>query len=858
MKGPLSMIFNNDRWRLTPAKGAKEFQTKSLYSNQTFFSHSLNVAITAAVLFCEDNSSLVRTENQALPGSQYCLEDVVRVLLGAAAFHDFNKLVGDEYPGVLESRNDILTSLLNEYLRNKELLSDIKYLILTTEGGTSGHAVNLKTELPGHVLAKLQTYIEAGDRLSGYHGYANAKSYSDQLSVLKNNSTALGKIKLITFVPRLQLLIVWKLRQAIMQYLPTQHNKILHEGSDFISYIGEDLTEEDYKKLDEKLQLMVGDDPSNSMEIINQYPPTHNSIKWAWAERVEPSYENMLEFIYRWGGRLILWEGSWFTENAGLLVSSKVPFKIIDGRPRIDSPDDLKGTIEATRNPIVSTVACSLAIDRGLSPGKEAEIFIKDLNWPLDKLVGIPRKTAIALAWSAWVLSDSLKTSERIDEIINELSAELKDNIKRQENPLIGFTSATILSDSGMIRTDKTVEKKLICYQCQGEGKYPLEATRVHGYGAQNSTGLKLTKLSDNAKGSLCPWCVAENQLRNREFEKEKGSLAVHVHMADLMPDVAREDIEHLMPKATEEGQIGVNEIMGEIRFFPRGRFVKLDGHMTIILEVPRSEKVEEGRFLRDLYNVVYQTGMKIHATSFMSNALPPIPMLSWDNAPAWAKNLNLDRANIDDVLRKRNILESLFKMGQAQGGSDGFGNFVISFNRHPQHLYFVANRCYYDQGTKGLGVYLESEEGRKRISLLEEEYMNAEQTNMMQKLGILGVEIAPSPKWSANDHRWVMQEAIKALESSRSLPHDERAHFVAAQIAAYAQRFQIHSSTTAIDEKASEFTMLLMDYLNKYHKGEVPTGIMRSYLINHYSYEYRRNYRMVRPKEDGKGEVEQ
>jgi len=350
---------------------------------------------------------------------------------------------------------------------------------------------------------------------------------------------------------------------------------------------------------------------------------------------------------------------------------------------------------------------------------------------------------------------------------------------------------------------------------------------------------------------------VAENQLRNKEFEKEKGSIAIHIHVADLVPDVGREDIEHLMPKADDDVMMGVDDKNGEIRFFPRGRFIKLDGHMTIISEAPRSDKTEEGRFLRNLYNVVYQTGMKVHATSFMSNALPPIPMLSWDNAPAWAKNLDLDRANIDDVARKKSIVESLFKMGQVQGGGDGFGNFVISFNRSPQHLYFAVNRCFYDSRTKSLGINLESKEGRKTINLLEEEYMDKEQIDMMQRLGILGVEIAPSPNWSANDHRWVMQEAMRALETSRSLPRNERISFVAAQIAACAQRFQKYSSTTVIDEKANEFTKLLLDYLDRYHKGEVPAGIMRAYMVNHYAYEYRRNYRTVRPKDEEKSEVE-
>jgi len=59
------------------------------------------------------------------------------------------------------------------------------------------------------------------------------------------------------------------------------------------------------------------------------------------------------------------------------------------------------------------------------------------------------------------------------------------------------------------------------------------------------------------------------------------------------------------------------------------------------------------------------------------------------------------------------------------------------------------------------------------------------------------------------------------------------------------------------IDEKANEFTKLLLDYLDRYHKGEVPAGIMRAYMVNHYAYEYRRNYRTVRPKDEVKSEVE-
>ncbi len=253
---------------------------------------------------------------------------------------------------------------------------------------------------------------------------------------------------------------------------------------------------------------------------------------------------------------------------------------------------------------------------------------------------------------------------------------------------------------------------------------------------------------------------------------------------------------------------------------------------------------MREGLFLRNLYNLALHWGLKVHASSLISNPTPPQPILYWENAPPWARELGLADARPDDVQRKGAVLEALFKLSHEQQESgDGFGNFIMGIIRDPLHLYFAVERARREHRLSG--------KIEPAIKLIEEEYMNKEQKASMVELAKIGIEIAPSPKWSANDHRWVMQEALRALEQARAQKLEEPEGFVSAQLAAYASRFTKMVSINKIDPLCARFSMLLVNYLNTYYDGVIPSGITRSYLINHYAYEYRNNYRAVRPKEE-------
>ena len=85
--GPLARIFSNEKLRLAPAKGSSRFRKDfSKYANiydQTYFAHSLNVSITAGILF---EAAVYKLSNE------HPTEREIRIVLAAGSIHDFNKL----------------------------------------------------------------------------------------------------------------------------------------------------------------------------------------------------------------------------------------------------------------------------------------------------------------------------------------------------------------------------------------------------------------------------------------------------------------------------------------------------------------------------------------------------------------------------------------------------------------------------------------------------------------------------------------------------------------------------------------------------------------------------------------------
>lgn len=847
LDGPLTRIFNDEGIRLTPAKGGALIDVKDslAYSNQTYFSHVLNVTITAAILFEEDNLDQIKAEEEKGLESSVQIKEAVRSMLLAGVLHDFDKIVKKNYPDALLENKEILNKLTGNYLGRQELIEDVKFLICATEGSDSGFSNNYAITLPGYLLMKLQTYLEAGDRLAGYHGISNTHSYSIQLDKIKKNISVLQKVKIITIAPRVQSLLTGTLRQKLMGILDprtNQKSRVVHEGTDFISYIGEELTNDDFEKLDELLYEATA---LTLDEAFEQSTPSHNSIKWNWVENSRPTPDTIKEFVYKWKGRLVIWQIEWFVAHADLFSQIGIPFKIIDGKPRLDVPDNLNEAPDAIWIPSMSVICASLALDLDCDLPEKVNEYIDNMHWPINGLNTTILRTIRALGWGAYIVHQE-NGKDLIEDLVGKISSLASEKYPEKANPLTGFSKGTIVRGSfSVIKIDDASEKKTACYQCQAPGTYLLEASRVQGYGAQNSTGIKLTKNSDIGKGKLCDWCVAENRLRIRYFSSKDSGIALHVHMADYTPDIPKSIFE-LFPVMED---MPIDAQKGTVSFLQKGRGIRMDGHMTSIVQLPGGSsmplKVREGMFLRSLYNIVHQTGMKVHASSLVSNPQIPLPILFWENAPSWVKNLGLDEARIDEIPGKRKILHSLFLLGRCQGGSDGFGNFVISFIRYPQHLYFAFNRAYYNE------KMFKSEKMREQLAVLETEFMDDEKKNRMEDLGAIGVSIAPSKQWSANEHRWVMQEALRAYDLSQNRPRLEKADFITAQISAYAQRFNANSNTAVIDQKSREFVDRLLEYLDLYHSGEVPTGVMRSYLINHYAYEYRKMYRIVRPKKE-------
>ncbi len=849
--GPLERIFDDEALRLAPAKGKTGWEG---YSTQTYYMHVLSVAVTAANLFEADLLLSGIKEEDSISETTVSKETLFRVLCAAAVLHDINKIVDMPLQDAVRS-DGLIRKILGDYLLDDTFVQDVKFLVLSTEGGDSGFAIAYKPSLPGPVISKLQTYLEVGDRLSGYQGFANGAAYSRQLSNLRSTSGILSEIHVLTFVPRVQSLLTGTLRRLVLKHLAFSDRRVLHEGTDFISYIGAPLEETDFQTLDDKLIEKARPSMEEAME---QCVPTHNRVPWTWAEQYSPTPDALMRFIKRWKGRLVLWEGRWFNENAHILASSGLPFKLMDGRPRIVLPDeDDNANANIFESGFLAIACCLLVNERGQVP-PEVQRYCEENRWPIADLTGLAQKTALGLAWAASLQSRSSDEDSALNQVLQQLSDVVSRNVKLRPNPLTRFTRATLLTTDGIApRPDEVVDKRKMCYQCQGAGTQLLEAAKMHGIGAQSSTGIKLTKLSEGGKGRLCEWCAAENALRNATFGRIDGGIAIHIHLADFVPDIPTNDLFRPFLKLKEEG-VAVDLEKESVTLLPKGRSVRMDGHMTIVVPMPLSnaaEKTREGAFLKSLYFLSRSLGLKVHATSLIGNPSPPMALLFWETSPAWAKLLGLNESRAEQIVAKSERLNALLNMGHLQGGGDGFGTFAVSFQREPLHVYYIANRALYDS-KRGVRRGL-SQRQKQSIKVLEEAYMDEGKKKNMEILSKLGVGIAPSPNWSANEHRWVMQEALRGFEQARALGVEDGVDFVAAQISTQAQRFLLNSNSKLVDEKAKEFAQTLREYLAKYYGGEVPYGMARNYLINHYAYEYRQNYRIVRPKEDTRKDEE-
>lgn len=842
-EGPLEKILLDERLRLTPAKGGEGYKD---YSCQTYFTHALNVSIVAAHFLEEE--WIRRTEGReetTFEGTNVRPEAVFRILCAAGVLHDLNKLTDMPLREAVRERRDVVDRLLGSYLTESWMKEDTLWLVLSTEGTTSGYAHEYKPSLPGPVISKLQTYLEASDRLTGFQGHANAQAYSIALGRVRPTSEILGEIRILTIVPRPQSLLVGTLRKTVMNHLWDSQRRVLHEGADFISYIGKPIDESDFDQIEKRFREAA---TVTLEEAQRQCEPSHNKISWTWAETWEPTPQAILAFIDMWKGRLVLWEKAWPTEHSDVLAASPIPFMLRDGRPVIEVPDAEDHANAHKRLPgLIAVCACN-ALYLGIRAPEEAIDYARANSWDIDNLKGLSLKTATGLAWAAWLLSRPSDIEGQLQLLLKKISEEVPKKYKKRPEPLDGFVRSTLLSPGSRVPAPASASGKCSsCYQCGGTGVVALEAARIHSYGAQDSTGIKLTKLSDTAKGSLCEWCVCENLLRSRTHNTSEGELAVHLHVADLVPDITAEELLTLFKKAESDG-IGINVKDELIRFLPKGHEIRLDGHMMLLTSLPyrKSWKEREAAFLLALYNIAISLGIKVRASEMFRNSAPPLSLVVWDNAPAWATNLGLSEASPEGVIAKRDTLKALLNMGGAQGGTDGFGNFSVAFHRNPLHLYLVYNRAI--------------EEGKHRprkesVERLEEIYMDDDQQKMMDKLARIGVEIAPSPNWSANEHRWVMQEALRAFEFARATREEDEVDFVAAQLSSYASRFLKHPDSELVDRKCRQFAETLRDYLERHHKGTIPSGIQKSYLINHYAYKYRQVYDSVRPKSGSKQE---
>ena len=807
--GPIRKLMNMEGATLVPAKGGTQFKDKY---DQSYLIHALNVAVVAG-LFLEKNLINNRIKEEK--------EDWFRLLFSAGVLHDFNKLFGErDLENSLTSHSAKYHELLEGFLPDG-LFGDCKELILGTERGTASSVSPAIFSIPTKLASLMELYLEGADKLAA----ANPNDVNDYLQKVKAvpdpHNELKNSIHIIKLAKTPYTHISALYRKELCDFVRESKGAIMHETNAYISWLGESINENDLENMDrivwEKVQL-------DEREAFLNSKPGSNNIKFEWAKDLEATPDRIGRWISHHktsGYNLIIWDKKWALENYETLreylpfitlVKDGVGFKVTMELPE----EDLDESVEEAELRLTGKYFIASYIEAYRETNTnipENSVFGKENGkGKVPYLINATQKT----------IENAPINMDRYNELLETLSASIQGEITVAENPLKEFARYYTSKGFWDISPGSKIDS---CILCGKKSHTKVRAHHLYGLKPTQGGGIKLGTRSGKGLGNICSLCITENKLRKKKQDtvKIENGLGIHIHLGDLVPDINTRSFLSFIQR--EE----IDKEEGTINIVRKGVSTKIDGHFSAIISAPKGGTSSYAdaclySMSKRYLPLILGTGFKIHISQFTIHPRHQKEQFKWDNPPHWIKKTGLAELRIDQIAWALKFCEALLAGGRATGGKNGTGSFIGHILRSPLALYIPAIQ---DKSKNELHS--------RHVLILEEKLMSKEQLNKVEKMAQIAMIIAPVKKWSRNEFTWVPRKTLEYLLKFNK--QDDRGLLVKGLLSKDAIR---KNEGFDRDDKVEDFVEIMMDYLDRFSMGKIPTGLDRRALIEAIAFKHR------------------
>ncbi len=612
---------------------------------------------------------------------------LIRLFFTAVTMHDANKLFAPGKEAAINLASTIsehlpeITSIVGGYLSKMDSplqtrspniwINDLKYLILSAEEGTRDQANLLTTSIPRPILQTLGEYIKLADQVGGIKAIDSLSIYHELARLLEKNGLV---VHILRFTDIPQTVLRLQIGKAVTEALERE-GRLLCKLPDAVIYSGviinDRVVEEAAASLTKERNPL---DHKNLDKILKRSIPSHNSLKFGFAQQMPVTSKVLDRYIENHKGRIILWEGEGWrtahTDFSEIMGKEGVVVKRVEGdKPRfvLDWPEETDDASDADlrerRN--IAKLVCAKRIQLALMNDMALEAESKFLEArglldpPVDK---IQMDTLLSIAFAAIHQKELPQIYEKT---LEEAAVELeRQNPTKQKIDLLKFVRSVLIPDVLAEVETELPSKGEMCIQCGRKGENQLEASLTFGIKATCGGGRKISclKYGDKVNGRICSLCRMENEARKDIFGNIGDGIAVQVSLGDYLSPI---NIEEVL-KVLKEKDLSIDVEKRAIRLNQAETF-QLDYHTLIFVDKPNNKK-DEFRLFRDSIVFIMKTGFKIRITPLFSAEHIFKPIFTWENAPSWVNALGWNEIRIDeleDVARESEFLYKVATLGR-------------------------------------------------------------------------------------------------------------------------------------------------------------------------------------------------
>jgi hypothetical protein len=390
---------------------------------------------------------------------------------------------------------------------------------------------------------------------------------------------------------------------------------------------------------------------------------------------------------------------------------------------------------------------------------------------------------------------------------------------------------------------------------------YPaeLKALAENMYGLNtNSTFTNRIITSNIGNAQIDFYYILESLLRNSVISKnpltrtkDLGSSIFYITFPGAIPYI---DMDYLLNKIQIENKNNIKRIgFSRIEELYTGineinkKFLIDNSFIAGIEEISTNEKALE--ILYYALNIVKYTKMKVLVTESHS---PPIKtqkeILSFETSTYILKDLRINKVRCNQIEEKLNFLELINLIAGKSLNIDFkmISKILSDYIMEPISIFSYIMKHENNKKSKGIIKTLGFENIEKIEELINYEY-EIKKHKRGEKIMDDLKELARSavalkrPGFSSSERTWMLRDSLEALEkwSSFDKSSDRNDIEKMREIIEGVVYKGLKSEYNVPKEKVEDFANSLVKFLKNHFNGKIPTGSIRSYLINAFEFEY-------------------